>query len=76
MNISREEDRELTDMIITAMYAYHCSETGVEFKKQDAIDEYLGRWKPGQELHYPLLKNFTDSLKGQIYMYIESKVKE
>ena len=66
-DISRDKREMLTDIIISSIYGYHCAMTGKEFKNDDAINEYIGKYDfNSTELRLPILKNIVQSAVGEI----------
>jgi hypothetical protein len=72
--LNRDEYEMLTDMLIAGIYGYHCAVTGKEFKNEDAINEYMGKYDfNSTELRLPVLRNIVQSTRGEILEFIQSK---
>tara|TARA_Y100000310_G_scaffold299240_1_gene333896 strand:+ start:310 stop:531 length:222 start_codon:yes stop_codon:yes gene_type:complete len=63
--LTRDQHEMLTDILIEAIYGYHCVKSGKEFSRDDAINEYLGRWNYS-ELSYPVLRSLVQGAQGRI----------
>ena len=72
--LNRDEHEMLIDILIAAIYGYHCAITGTEFKNEDAVKEYVGKWDLNStDVKGPILRNIVQSTTGEILGLIKQE---
>ena len=72
--LNRDEHEMLIDILIAAIYGYHCAITGKDFKNEDAVKEYVGKWDLNStEVKGPILRNIVQSTTFEIIDLIKQE---